>query len=347
MRNKKIQFANLVCRSGDKTLLDLFDSIIYPAFFGEALQRTYGSTTYIFHGVKLENLNNSRDGSGLAIVGRIVKDEYLRVEQILADGELEEVNETHRRSPSSIFVVFLKNHRMAYVRENPGAPSLHVFGVTLESFVKQIHKTIVSQHAKNVRAEFPRGEWVQRQQDFLESFPVPTVDVVQLTDARDIREKILGMGSVNSLSFDVIRKNDEINPGNLFDSFREEKVRLGNPAKASIKFSDPDDTMKVDEAASLVEQAAEDQNVVYSLEGKIGDQTVKYSNASTDENDDDMMAVTVPLDNELQTPLHIAQQANVEFDNMVQSGRITEPQMQDAQQRIFPILAGIIAKFFG
>lgn len=246
-----------------------------------------------------------------------------------------------------MFVLFLKNHRMAYVKENAGAPSLHAFGVTLENFVKQIHKKVVSAHAKNVRDNFPKAEWIQRQKDFLSSFPVPTVDIVQLTDVRDIREKIMSMGSIHTLGFDVIRKNDEINPGNLFDSFRDEKVKLGNPAKASIRFSDQDNSMNVAEAATLVQQAAEDQNVVYSLEGKVGDQTVKYSNVSTDDNDDEIMAVTVPLDNDNQTPLHIAQQADVEFNRMVQSGRINEPQMQDAKIKIFPVLAGIIARFIG
>jgi len=96
----------------------------------------------------------------------------------------------------------------------------------------------------------------------------------------------------------------------------------------------------------LVQQAAVDQNVVYSVEGKVGEQTVKYSNASRDDNDSEMMAVTVPLDNENQTPLHVAHQSSNEFKRMIETGRINDPQMHDVQGRIVPALLGIIARFF-
>ena len=346
MRNKKIQFANLVIRSGEKTLLDLFDNVVYPAFTNEIV-RNYGSTSYIFHRTRLVNLDESEDGSGLAIIGRIVKDEYLHIEQILEDGELEEADETHRRSPSSIFVIFLKNHRMAYVREHVGAPNIQAFEKTLEYFIKHIHKSILKSEAQKIRSIFPKNEWIIRQKENLDDFPTPTVDIVPLSDARSIKEAILALDSIGLISFEIVRQNDEYNSNTFFDTVRDEKVQIGNPSKAIIKFSDNEGGFNIEKSADLVETAIDDQNVVYNVEGISTGQNVKYTNkCSDDTQDDSAMSISILTENGEPTPYQVASQANKEFTSMATSGKIKEPTMKN-QEAIFPRLRKIIHDHIG
>lgn len=344
MRNKKIQFANLVCRSGNYTLLQLFDAFIYPAFFGENLHRTYGTTTYVFHEPKLVNLWESADNSGLAIVGRIVKDERIHIEQRLEEGELKEADESVQNSPSSVFVLFLSNHRMAYVREHSRAPSLQVFETTLEYFVRKIYVMWLRSHLRQIRSNNPRAEWAEKREAFVKEYPRPTVDLVELSDARDIKDVILGMGAVHSLSFDVIRTNDEINASSLFEILRREKVSLGNPAKANVSFRDQKHTLDLQESASLVEAAANDQNVNFTVEGKTGDQSVKYTNKTTDQEDEEKVTITVPLQNENETPIQIAHQAAKVFDEMAEKGVVNSPQMIN-KPGVISRLADIMKKY--
>ena len=346
MRNKKIQFANLVIRSGEKTLLDIFDNIVYPAFTNEIVRR-YGSTSYIFHRTKLINLDESRDGSGLAIIGRIVKDERLHIEQILNNGELEEAKETHRRSPSSIFVVFLKNHRMAYVREHVGAPNIQAFEKTLEHFIKHTHKSILKSEAKKIRSAHPKNEWVIHQKEYLAGFPIPTVDIVPLSDARNIKEAILALDSIESISFEIVRQNDEYNSNTFFDTVRDEKVQIGNPSKAIIKFSDSEGSFNLEKSADLVETAIDDQNVVYNVEGISTGQDVKYTNKCSDENQDDSaMSISALAEHSEPTPSQVASQAKKEFTSMAISGRIKEPKMKN-RIAIIHRLRQIIHNYFG
>lgn len=329
MRQKKINFANLVCRSGDKTMLDMFDSIIYPAFFGESLERTYGSTTFIFHGVQLVNLRDDGDLSGLAIVGRIIRDAHLKAEQRYEDGVLVEVDDTLHSSPSSMFALFLYNHRMAYVQEHRGSPSLKIFRSTLEYFVKKIYRLWLKEQLAHIRRGRPKSEWVELRENFVSLNPVPTIDIVPLVDERDIRDAILEMGSISSLVFEIVRTNDEVPPGSVFDAVRKKKVKIGNPKNAIIKYSDSENTFDVAETAEFVIEAVQDQNTLYTVKGQVGAVGVQYSNQINldDATETDQMAISVPLSNANASLIQMARQASQEYATLKQHGRVAEPEM--------------------
>ncbi|WP_145964115.1 hypothetical protein [Chromobacterium phragmitis] len=332
MRHKKINFANLVCRSGDNTMLDMFDHIIYPAFFGEALERTYGSTTFVFHGVKLVNLRDDGDLSGLAIVGRIIRDAHLKAEQRFENGALKEVDDTLHSSPSSMFALFLHNHRMAYVQEHAGSPSLKLFRSTLEYFVKKIYRLWLKEQRALVRRGRPRSQWVELRENFTHLNPMPTIDIVPLVDERNIRDAILEMGSISSLVFEVVRTNDEVPPGSVLDAVRKKKVKLGNPKNAILKYSDSENTFDIAEAAESVIEAVQDQNTLYTVKGQVGTANVQYSNQiNLDDNAEmDKIAISVPLINANASLTQMARQASQEYTALKQHGRVAEPEMVGA-----------------
>ena len=342
MNNKKIQFANLVCRSGNSTLLSMYESIIHPAFFDKTLKRKYGDTTYIFHDVTHEELWESNDHSGLVIIGRIVKDEKIRIEQILKEGQLQETKRSVQNSPSSVFVLFLENHRLAYVREHARAPSLQTFGSTLEKFVKRTYGKWIGEQLKTIRSKHPKSQWVQKREEFIKKHPIPTVDIIELSDAGSIRDKIYEMNSVNALSFDIIRTNDENNGQSMLQAIRNKKIILGNPSKTNLTFRDNKHSLDIEQTANLVEDAANDQNVHFIVSGKSGDRDVKYANKITDDDHaNEQVTTTAKLKDENQTPKQIAVQAAHEFEDLAKKKIIKKPSMKN-KDSITSKLSGII-----
>ncbi|WP_155401904.1 hypothetical protein [Chromobacterium violaceum] len=326
-------------------MLDLFDDFIAPAFFGDALIRKYGGVSYIFHNVRVINASLGEGRIDAAIVGRLVKDEDIKIEQKLIDGSLLEADEVYQRSPSSVFVFFLKDHRLAFVREHAGSPGLQAFKSTIQFFIKKIHGVFLKDKIDELLKDVARSERVARRAEIKSLIPLPSVNLVPLEDARGIERAISAMDSIRDLIFDVIRTNDEFNPGEFFDDVRDVKVGLGNPEKAVVRFGDSNQSINQQAAARLVKNAVEDQNVIYRVEGTGLGQRLKYSN-SLDGQDSDVISVSAPLPNEEASPSQIARRAVVEYQRMIDSGVIREPEMQEPNE-IARKVADIIARYGG
>lgn len=83
MKQKVATFANFVCRFGkEKVLLDYLSQIVVPAFIDDDLIRSYGTTKYRLHGVRLREFPR-RDGEPyFVIMGSFIKIAKLQRDQI-------------------------------------------------------------------------------------------------------------------------------------------------------------------------------------------------------------------------------------------------------------------------
>jgi hypothetical protein len=344
MRNKKIEFANFVCRSGDKVLLDLYDSIIEPAFFGKNLIRKYGNSSYILEDVRLDNLGSETSPVPI-ITGRIVKDSILKIEQRRVGGELKEVDEIHPTSPSSIFCLYLHNHRLIYVREHIGSPNLDAFQATLEFFIRKLHSLQIKQLLAEMRKITPKSNWKERSSIMKNNFPIPTLDILPLGDPRGMNEAINSLDSISKVSLLVVRTNDELNTNPFFDAIRNEKEKMGNPDKAKIEFSSKDGILNKQETILLAQNAIDDQSVRITIQGHQADQKVSYSNSSDEtEKNTNIIALTVDIANNDSTPLQIANQGLQQLESLTKHGKIKEICMANFNDFILPKLKKILAR---
>lgn len=128
-----VSFANLVCKFGeDLDLLDLAVEVVLPAFFDDTLIRTYGEKTeFFFLDQKLLDLGTQRDPNPV-IVGRFVKNTLLTRDQFFDEdkGLVEDYDEMES-SPSSFFVLMMRNHKLIFLAETPHAPSISAYASTL------------------------------------------------------------------------------------------------------------------------------------------------------------------------------------------------------------------------
>lgn len=88
-----------------------------------------------------------------AIVGRIVKNTILRVEQTLEENELVPKDESYDSAPSSVFIYLLKTHTLIFMAENPGAPHIRSFKRFLEISINKERKRFIKAAGRDMTPE--------------------------------------------------------------------------------------------------------------------------------------------------------------------------------------------------
>jgi len=125
MANKKLNFANFVCRFGDQmVLVDQLEEVVIPAFFDDREKTTFKSRVFLHDVSMIEQADNRH-----VIAGRIVKDTVLEREKLF-DNEtktLKDSARTLRSSPTSFFALVVETHRLIFVPEHRGSPTLKTF----------------------------------------------------------------------------------------------------------------------------------------------------------------------------------------------------------------------------
>lgn len=219
--SSKMEMGNLTCRFGEKlVLLDLFDEIIHPAFFGN-LTRSYDETKYFFEKVKLFK---SEEGD-LVIAGRLIKDTIIEREQIYVKGVgLVDSVQKLESAPSSVFALILKNHRLVYLRENRGAPSMETFRSTLLNFIRNKHRTFLEEKYREEKAKNSKANWTQ----VLEKFPLPTLELIPLTSDNDIEGFLAKYSLIKTVEFRFSDRNDETDNNDFFEDAQMRKDRIGS-----------------------------------------------------------------------------------------------------------------------
>lgn len=257
-----LNIANFICKFGEqKVLLDFGTEIVIPAFT-ENLTRKYADTSYFFHQVEIVDLgNDGRDE--IAIAGRFVKQTKIARDQVFADGNLVKDHRELDSAPASFFALLLSNHKLLYVRENSGAPSLATFGSTVESFLRVKHK-------KWVDAEYERrneGEQKVTKKSILDSVPPPELNILELSSEVSIREFVKKFRTLNSVEVRLVNTNHELDNSPLFGDLREVKEAVGADRLTVKTEKSGEKGLLKDKVSRLVAKPAEDGNSVITLRG--------------------------------------------------------------------------------
>lgn len=229
IQKRNLELANMVVKFGDDlVLMDLFDELVKPAFFDKTLRRTYDETEYLLHKVQLIDLGDGIAGIG----GRIIKDTLLHVDQILVDGKLENADERISSSPSSFFLLILNNHRLLYVREQKGSPSLGEFQGTITKFLRHQHSHYID--ALHQQSKTPGPTLTKK--SLKEKIPQPKVDVRPIGSSKSVEDFIKQFQTLEVLKVDILPVNDdEIESRGLFPELHDAETQLGSK-KTTVRF---------------------------------------------------------------------------------------------------------------
>lgn len=142
---------NITFGKNDEPLLDYFDSIVFPALTEENARTVFvdgNEIKYFFDEVSVIQLENGE----YILCGYFIKDTFIKVETVLSEGVLTVKNEKYPTAPYSIFVLFLKNHRVALYQNERLSPDIRSLNATVREiipeYIKKANKTIENECKK-------------------------------------------------------------------------------------------------------------------------------------------------------------------------------------------------------
>ena len=136
IKNAQVANCNIVFGENERPMLEFFDTIIYPAMTS-GITRTSGDNRYLFMNI---DIGKNKEGY-YVMTGILVKKTILEIKSDLTvNGMLIEKNERYSSAPYSSFAINLLNHRMIFVPNQKGSPSLSSFRSTLKHVVDSYTK---------------------------------------------------------------------------------------------------------------------------------------------------------------------------------------------------------------
>lgn len=211
MSKKKMAVANfnVVFFAGaqEKTLLDCFETIVYPAFTS-GVKRVSGGAEYFFMDIEIEE---ETEGD-LILKGKLIKKTILEIKSDIDEmGNLVEKDDRYSTAPYSMFVIYLRNHRMIYVENQKGSPSLKSFSAT----AKYALNTYVRENNSAYKEEYGV------------ELPIPVLNVVGIPRREELERILKSVSRVNilTLKFMPLNGDGDIDLGGVFNDMTSELMR--------------------------------------------------------------------------------------------------------------------------
>lgn len=172
MSIKSVEVANFnvvfLEKQDEAPLLKYFDKILIPAL-KSGIKKENGDTKYLFTDIEIrEDIKH-----GYVLTGNIVKKTIIEIKSDLDVNEnLIEKDDKYSAAPFSAFVIYLKNHRMLFVKNQKGSPTIKNFSSTI--------KYVLSEYVRRYNKKQKNKE------DFL---PYPVVNIVGIPMRRNVHGK--------------------------------------------------------------------------------------------------------------------------------------------------------------
>lgn len=222
MSNKKVQIANFnvvfLEEKEEAPLLKYFDTIIVPALQSGIKKKT-GDTTYLF--TDIEVIEDEEKGYVLA--GNIVKKTIIEIKSDLNENEeLVEKDERYSSAPFSAFVIYLCNHRMIFVQNQKGSPTIKNFSATV----------------KHVLVEYVK-KYNEQKEEKKDYFPFPFINIAGIPLRRNIEEALKEVDKVNRIVLRFYPLNGDQEFGEMFGSLVADMRKMVNSENGEIVLKSP------------------------------------------------------------------------------------------------------------
>ena len=243
-----VQFANLSIRFGARELLD-YGRLISGAFLKDTYIRKYGRSSYHFFDTQIGRLDES-DPMTLAIWGRLVKETTLERDQYFKNGELIEDPRSLESAPTSFFVLFVADHRLAFIPETRFAPTIGNLETTIRRFVKNEYDIWAKSEYEMLNAGENRVTW----KAFYKDFPAPEVALVPLTAKESIDAFVQRFARIESLTVHVVKRNQDMDGGALFEALVKKSEELDASSSRFVVNGAKDEGLDIEKTGRFVSE---------------------------------------------------------------------------------------------
>lgn len=235
MKRSMVANFNLVFfgeNGSEEPLLNYFDTIVMPALTAKYIKKS-GDSQYFFTQIGLEQ---SDDGE-YVLKGLLVKRTVLEVKSDVDENwEVIEKDERYPSAPFSMFVIYLKNHRMLFVQNQKGSPTIRNFTSTVKDFLNRY----VKKENKKLKEE-----------NEIE-LPIPILNVVGIPMRKKLVESLAEVEKINELCLRFYPLNGDIDFGGILGEISNDVRRAVGCEKTDLILKSP---KNIDEVIDLVEKS--------------------------------------------------------------------------------------------
>src|ERR1017187_7925027 len=217
-----LSFANLTCWFGERfVLVDLAKEVIYPAFFDETYRRVYRPTAYFFRDVGMAAIEiEGVERPQLTIYGRLIKDTVVTRTQVYSPGVgLVSDIASMPSAPSAFFALDVDNHKLMYLPETSGAPTVNQFALTLQSFARKRLASYIRELSKASKTTSEPKSIA----DLMLDYPEPVVVATHLSGDSNVDSFVERFSKIVRVDFQLRNTNAEFNRAEDFRRIREMK----------------------------------------------------------------------------------------------------------------------------
>ncbi len=245
MPNKKkatIANFNMVFRdkeNNERPLLDYFDTVINALKTGEEIK--LNGTNYMLMNVDVASIGDE----DYAIVGYIVKNTTLEVlSELDENGNLVEIENKYPSAPFSFFSIYLKNHRMVFMQNQKGSPTLRNFAAIVYRYLyRYINKINSTQLDYNV-------------------IPIPELYVVGIPMRESVIETLKQAKKINTLTLRFYPLNGDIDFSGMFTGMTTDLRKKVGSKSGEILLRSPQD---INGIAEVLEDAGGTVNPIFEI----------------------------------------------------------------------------------
>lgn len=219
-------------------------------------------------------------------------------------------------APSSIAILVLQTHRLLFVKEVSGAPSMHQFGSTFKHFLKN---AVTSYWQSKIESSKVLGQRLTKS-TVKERFPLPSVEVIPIVAKDTLKSFIDRFKVLKTLDIKLATTNNEADTRRFFKMLRENKNRVGSN-QTSIRHHNSTGLDKEGCLQSL--EGADQGNMLVELSGK-------DENGDEIKGNNDQFSVKAALGSAGKARESIEDQAYQRYRDLVKKGVVTEGIQHDA-----------------
>lgn len=220
---KKMYLANFNLTFGqkDEPLLNWIDEFVIPAL-NDGLKRELSNRNQImFEDVRIEEMEQDN----LVLTGIIIKDKIIDIYNQYSDEDgLIDIEQHHKSAPYSVFLIFLKNHRMVLVKRQSESPDLRLFTSTLMDILK----------------DYRKKENQIRRENGKELLPFAINGIKPIKTEKDITTALQSVKKIKRLTMQLLPRNNELGGWDgLIDGLDDEIRKTSNSKTVKVVVNSP------------------------------------------------------------------------------------------------------------
>ena len=235
MESKQMYVAdiNVVFGKEEEPLIRYIDDIVLPALSDDIVADSTEKTKYFFDDVHIRELNGEYVLSGL-----LIKDTVLEVRSEYTESEgLKKTNKRFKSSPYSLFLIYLKNHRMMLVKNQNGSPDTRAFSFAF--------RTVIQKYIRKC------NDKIRKSEENKQYLPYAKVKVSGIKTSASVKEALKDVEKITELTLKFFPLNSEWDYGNVFGDIDSKIRKVIGSSKGKMTFPSPEN---LDGVASVIEK---------------------------------------------------------------------------------------------